>query len=332
MVDKEACSVYKLNNKLLVKTLVFVLVLVIGMIGTFSAYAMNSDYLNPSKWSNARNITSVKIEKTSTDRELEGVMKYCIDKKEGCLYVAFFVNETSLAVSRDDVRIKYEISGDHSSAFAVCKDGVVDCEKEPDFSVYQNFLVYEDYSHTGYFISALDFGKVKYDTSVKISFYANGRIYNGIKTIIVPPTKASTTKTAKATNSRTSKDKKVAFGEKSSKASAEQSTKFQATGTIAAKTNQNRDLGKSYSYFKSSVAEGDAHKEGVTTAPSREEQLANEQAEGYSVRGRLTQHSKNIILVALIIAFIGLCFLIASAFMSSDKKPDDKDKTKTDEE
>lgn len=330
MVDKEVYGVFKLNNKLLVKTVVFVLVLVIGMIGTFSAYAMNSDYLNPSKWSNARNITSVKIEKTSTDRELEGVMKYCIDKKEGCLYVAFFVNETSLDVSRDDVRIKYEISGDHSSVFAVCKDGVVDCEKDPDFSVYQNFLAYEDYSHTGYFISALDFGKVKYDTSVKISFYVNGRLYNGIKTIIVPPTKESTTKMAKATTPKTSKDKTVAFGEKSSKASTEQSTKFQATGTVAAKTNQNRGSGKSYS--KSSVAEGDAHKEGVTTAPNREEQLANEQSEGYSVRGRLTQHSKNIILVALIIAFIGLCFLIASAFMSSDKKHDDKDKTKTDEE
>lgn len=341
MVDKEAYDVHKLNKKLLVKTLVFVLVLVIGMIGTFSAYAMNFDYLEPSKWDNSRNITSVEVTKTSTDRELKGVMKYCIDEKEGCLYVAFFVTETSLYTSRDDVRIRFNISGDHRSEFAVCKEGIVDCEKEPDFPVYQNFLVYEDDEIRGRFIAALDFGKVKYDTSVNISVCANGRYYNNVHTIIVPPTKANITKSAKATAQRTSKDKTVVLGEKSSKVSTERSTKFQASGTVSARANQSRGSGKSYSYSysKSTDSETGVHKEGVTTAPSREEQLENEHSEGYSVRGRLTQHSKNIILVALIIAFIGLCFLIASAFMEPEKKTDEKDsddstdnKTQTDEE
>lgn len=327
MADKEAYGVYKLNNKLLLKALVFVLVLVIGMIGTFSAYAMNLDYLEPSKWDNAGNITSVNIKKTSTDRELNGVMKYCTDEKEGCLYTAFFIEEPSLEVSRDDVRIKYEISGDHSSAFAVCKDGIVDCEKEPDFSVYANFSVYEDYSNAGCFIAALDFEKVKYDTAVRISLYVNGRFYNGIKTIIVPPTKITADKPAKQTTSRkSSKDKTVSFGEKTSKAAGTQrSTKFSAQAAPTAKSGQGKNSVKSFSYSKSSAAENGVQKEDVTTAPNREEQLANEQSEGYSVRGRLSQHSKNILLAALIVAGIGLCFLIASAFTSSDKKADDKD-------
>lgn len=321
MVEKEAYDVFKLNNKLLVKTLVFVLVLVIGMIGTFSAYAMNLDYLQPSKWDNAENITSIALNKRSTNRILDGVMKYYIDEKEGCLYVVFFVNETSLDVSKDDVRMRFNISGDHSSYFTVNKDGIVDCEKEPDFSVYQSFNTYNDYEYTGVYISALDFGKVKYDTSVKISFYVNGRIYTDIKTIIVPPTKATTTKSSKTTTQRSAKDKLVNSNEKSSKVSTERSTKFSPSGTVSGRVTQNKNSASSYSYVKSADTTNSIQKEGVTTAPSREEQTADEAV----VRGQLTQQSKNIINVAVIIAFIGLCFLIASAFMSPDKKPEDKD-------
>lgn len=331
MVNKEAFGKCKVNKKLLVKTMVFILVLIIAMIGTFSAYAMNSDYLEPKKWDNDENIISVQLTKSSTVNVLDGVLKYYLDEKESCLYVAFFINESTLSVSRDDVRIRYTVSNKESySAFSVSKYGIDEYDEEPDFPVYQNYSTYEHYRYTGEYISVLDFGKVKYDTQVDISLYINGHIYKNIAKLNVPPIKATTSKGSKTTAQRNSKEK-TTNKSKSSKGSTERSTKFQATGTVSGKAVQNKT--SKYSYAKSNVTES-ARKEEVGTVSYRDGQASEEKTESYSVRGKLTQHSKNIIIVAAVIAFVGLCFLIASAFMSPDKKSDDKEnkeKSETDE-
>lgn len=320
MATNESSVIYKFNKKLPIKILAFVLALTISMVGAFSSYAMNFDFLNPSKWDNEENITTVQLRKSSTVNSLNGVLKYFLDERESCLYVAFFINENTLSVERDDFRALYTITSlDVNNSFSVSKDGIAENDEDIDFSVYQNYSTYDDYRYKGEYITVVDFGKVKYDTKVDISIYINGHIYYGIAEINVPPTKTTTSKSAKTTTTKQSKDKTTAKN-KTAKTTTNRSTKFSPSGTVARTTSQSNTK---YSYTTSNGV--GTQKEEVATVSYRDEQAVEQQSEGYSPKGKLTDDTKRFLIVAGIIAFIGICFLIASAFMKPDEKKENEE-------
>lgn len=279
------------------------------LLNSITAFALNEDYLDESKWSDNNNVTSEVLNKKSAGNILNGIFKYYIDNNNGSIYLYFSVTESSLNADNADVRISINAKSETESyAFSIDKNGMCDAlNEEPKlFSVQQNFRYYSD-TDSGLYIAG-----VQSDNSEQLTFeirlYINGHVYRIADNIVTKPAEKTTTvKSSKTTTAKSNKTDKTgnstATSGKSSTVAA--TTKFSGTPASTKPTTQTETEA-----YENSIEEAAGYSETV-----------NEAAEDTSEPKIILSETAKICLgIGAAVCVIGLAFLILSVIAAAKEK------------
>ncbi|MFR5875852.1 MAG: hypothetical protein ACLUFN_05125 [Eubacterium sp.] len=282
------------------------------LFNSVTAFALNEDYLDESKWADSNNVTSLGLDKKSFDHKLNGVFKYYIDSSNGDIYLYFSITESSLDVNSDDVKININIkSNTENYIFSIDKHGMCDAQNEEYklFSVQQNFGYY-DSTDGGLYIAGVHADNYE-QLILGIKLYINGHIYKIIDNIIVQkPEEIKSEKSVKTTSAAV-KSGKASASNKSEQSSNNigstvGSTKFSGEPVATESTSHTEDV----SYFESAQTSNNGSDSYNTSVAE------NEQAKKSSI----SETAKRWLSIGAAVGAVGFILLTAAVITQKSEK------------
>ncbi|MCR5206913.1 MAG: hypothetical protein K6C14_00360 [Eubacterium sp.] len=304
-----------------------------------SAFALNSDYLEPEKWAETENAVTVPLNYEKNGNTLSGYFSYYTDDSL-CIYTFFKISESSVTAENNNVSVTYDFSmSDEEYTVTLNKNGVAEDNAPEGLESFRSGV---NFDTNGQYASAVQYIGKKYDfCTVDITLNVNGHNYKitknsglfGSPVYMELPTTVKEEKSAAVVKDK-KKSKKAKKGKKKSrknKKKAEATTKFQPKYNITVKAD-------------TTTAKSSERKTKSTAAPeaSPSENNAATQSGAYyekltvGAKREMSRPAKLMGLFGLLLVIIGIAVVIANALLKrqyekEEEKKDEKTEDKKEE-